>query len=504
MRQRLSPEEKRQAWLWAALIVLMMLAAGIGGYRLCAYVREPSPALPAESEELLEAARGLDSIRITAALDPGLKRLDVTQEMMLCNRTGQEQASVVLRSWTGAYRTASASPAATDELFASCYGAVFDPGGLVLQSVRVNGSPVLWHWLDDAQTVLSLPVQWPEGTDASVTLTYHVDIPGCASRFGYAEGVFMLGNVFPVAAVWADGAWRTDPYAGVGDPFMSECANWTVQLSVPAGYTAAASAYAVPVETEGRWRYDFSGSALRDFALVVSDRFVAVQGMADGTLVTAYARRRDDAEAILRYARQAMESYGRRWGSYVYPSFTLTEAVFPYGGMEYPGMVMLASQAMGGLALEQLVAHETAHQWWAVMVGSDSFHQPWQDESLCEYAMMDYIGDVYGASVRASAVFDRIETSLRITVPRGVTPGSPVSYFADLAEYEQVVYQRGAALWTALEKYLGKAGLDALLKDYLMQYRFRIALRDDLTALISQHAGQDMSGLLLDYLDTYI
>ena len=138
------------------------------------------------------------------------------------------------------------------------------------------------------------------------------------------------------------------------------------------------------------------------------------------------------------------------------------------------------------------------------MVGSDGWYQPWQDEALCEYAFADYAGDWYSAADRSRVITDRIEASLRITIPRGVTPGSPISYFADLTEYSYVVYQRGAALWIALETFMGKDALDALLLDYQQQYRFRIAGREDLTELINRHAGQDMSGLITDYLDTYM
>ena len=504
MRQKLSPADNRRAWLWATLIVLMMLALGAGVYLLVTHERTEAPFLPDESAMLIEASAGLDSIRIDAAFDPEGRQLTVTQEMTLRNRTGQDQAAVMLRSWSGAYLAQETSPAASDELYYACYPAGFDPGGLKLEKAFVNGSVTIWHWLDEAQTVLSLPAAWAEGSQALVRLQYTVEIPRCASRFGYADGFFMLGNVFPVPALWQDGAWRTDAYAAIGDPFLSECANWEVALTVPDGYTAAASVWDEPSRRNGQLHYDFSGKALRDFALVISDHFHCAQGMAGDTLVTACAGTQQDAEAMLRCAIQALDSYGKRWGSYAYPTFTLAEAPFPYGGMEYPGMVMIASDmiAANGILLEYVVAHETAHQWWAVMVGSDGWYQPWQDESLCEYAWLDYVGDWYGADARSQMAFDRIETAMRITIPGGATPGSPLDRFSDLTQYSRIVYQRGAAFWCAMEIHLGKDGLDAMLCDYQARFCFRIATREDLTSVLSQHAGMDMSGLMLDYLDT--
>lgn len=507
MRQRLSPADTRRAWLWAALIVLMMLAAGVlmllPRWMNDAALLPGAITLPAADDALLEAARDMDGISVDARLDPAGMTLTFTQTMTLHNRTGQDQSAAVLRSWTGAYLTEAASPAASEELYDACYGAAFEPGGLTLQSIRVNGSPSIWHWLDTAQTVLSVPADWPADSDVTLTLACSVDIPHCASRFGYADGVFMLGNVFPVPAVWEDGSWRTDPYISVGDPFLSECANWHVTLTVPDGYTVAASAAGL---ASAPGMYEFTGYALRDFALVISDRFFTVRGMAGDVLVSASARTKTDAQAMLQSARQAIASFEQRWGDYAWPAFTLAETPFPFGGMEYPGMAMIASDALalGGEALEYAVAHETAHQWWACMVGSDGWHQPWQDESLCEYAVADYFGDRHGAAAREDYLFRQIEASLRITIPRGVTPGSPIDRFSGLTEYSMVVYQRGAALWTALETHLGKEALDALLRDYQARYRFRIASRGDLCTLISQHCGMDMGPLLTDYLDTYM
>lgn len=500
MKQKLSPEMNRKAWLYAWLIVLLMLLAGAGVY--CLATRRPERiTLPGPDAALVQASQGLDDIVIDADFSPTEKTLAFTQTLTLTNRTGQDQSAVVLRSWSGAYLTEDTAPCTSDELFWDCYGGVFSPGGLTVDSAEVNGAPVAHAFADSASTVLTLPADWPAGSTVTVTLRCTVRIPDCASRFGYADGVYMLGNVFPVPAVWQEGAWRTDPYISIGDPFLSECANWHVTLRAPEGFTVAASAAGT---SAGKDIHAFEGLALRDFALVISQEFTTVQGMAEGVLLTAVACDEAHAEAMLVCAARALQTYARRWGAYPYPAFTLAEAVFPYGGMEYPGLVMIGSDVLRGApqVLEYTVAHETAHQWWAVTVGSDGFYQPWQDEALCEYAWLDYVGDWYGAADRNQMAFDRIETALRITIPGGVTPGSPIDYFSDLTQYSRVVYQRGAALWCALEIHLGKDALDALLRDYRTQYAFRIATREDVTALISRHAGMDMSALLLDYLDT--
>lgn len=87
----------------------------------------------------------------------------------------------------------------------------------------------------------------------------------------------------------------------------------------------------------------FESEAVRDFALVISDGFQMAQGMAGDTLVTAYARDAGKAREMVKYAQQALETFGERYGTYLYLSLTLAEVDFPFGGMEYPRMVMMGS-----------------------------------------------------------------------------------------------------------------------------------------------------------------
>lgn len=426
--------------------------------------------------------------------------------MTLYNRTGETLPQAVVRSWTGAYLAGETSPCTTNELYWNCYPEGFDPGGPALESLAVNGQAVEAQWLDDAQTALSLTVEGGWAPEASVTLAidYRVDIPRCASRFGETEGIWALGNVFMLPALYEDGAWRTEAYLSVGDPFQSACANWTVRLTLPQGYTAAASGWGETVRVGDVQTVTFESEAVRDFALVISDGFQMAQGMAGDTLVTAYARDAGKAREMVKYAQQALETFGERYGTYLYPRLTLAEVDFPFGGMEYPRMVMMGSSLVeaGGQDLELTVAHEVAHQWWYAMVGSDSYYQPWQDESLCEYAVMDYVGQWYGAQAREDFRVQRVEAALRTGTAQTVTPGSPIDYFADLEEYTLVCYRRGAALWTALELALGKEELDGFLRAYAETYRFGRATREDLTRLLTDYTGQDWSVLMSDYLDT--
>lgn len=490
--------KQKRLWAFGAAGVALLAAATLW------LALRPSVALPEAGEKLLDASRGLDEIVVEASLDPDTRMLTVSQTLTLQNRTGQPQETVALRAWANAFRSLDTSPIASEELFDRCYPDGFSSGSVTVARAAANGQNVAFRYLDTAKTVLSLPLadSWQPGESISVALHYQVEIPRAAYRFGVNDGVWALGNAFVVPALWQDGRWRTDEYLPVGDPFVSQCQNWQVTLSVPEGYQCAASAYPTVETADGRRLYRFEALAVRDFALIAAQGLQQAQAMEEGVLVTAYARDAAQARQMLTYACQALKCYCARYGAYPYPSYTLCQASFSMSGMEYPALAMIGASTLAAEdALEQAVAHETAHQWWYAAVGSDQWNQPWQDEALAAFSVLEYMQQYHGAAARQE-MEQQAEYALRTTVPRGVTPGCPLDRFSTMGEYKLVVYDRGLALFCALDRMTG--GLDTALAAYYDAYAFGLAGRKDLEQTLCTVTGQDVTPLCRDYLDTYI
>ena len=144
-----------------------------------------------------------------------------------------------------------------------------------------------------------------------------------------------------------------------------------------------------------------------------------------------------------------------------------------------------------------------AHQWWYAVVGSDPVNQAWQDEALSQFSMLEYLEDRYGVSRREEYEQRELESALRVTVPRGVTPGAPLDRFSSMSEYSLVVYDRGAAMLCALDRMLD-GGLDVFLGAYYERYAFGRATREDFENLLAETTGEDLTPMIRDYLDTYI
>lgn len=476
---------------WVIIVLCAVLAAG----GLTAF----SAARGGRGARNTAFPSGLDQCVVTAKLDPETAVLSVTEDYVFTNRTGDTLDTVVFRTWLNAFADAETSPAMLDEIAEKCYPDGFSAGGMTFHDVQVNGRYVTPVYADTAGTALFLPVDGlKNGESVSIRLRFAASIPKCLYRTGYSGRVFMLNHVIPRPGVYENGAWRLDEYVPVGDPFVSECADVTLTLSLPDGFVPACS---VPLRLEnGLWKG--SVNAVREIGLCVSDRWYQAETVRDGITLRSFAFTADGAAETLADAASMLHTFSELYGPYPWREYTVCETDFVFSGMETPCLTFISSELYGAADTRELtLAHETAHQWFYALVGSDSFYQPWQDEALAEYAMLSYVRKRYGQSAFETLYYYRAEMPMRENIAGNLTPGSPVSCFSSLSDYRSVVYGRGAALLNALDTLLPD-GVNAFLKEYCERNAFRNASRGAFEELLNARAGMDVSPLVLDYIDT--
>ncbi len=483
-----------------ALVLVALLCVAPGTAALAEVA--PAPA----SEALLEAARDLDRYEIEAVFDEAFATLECEQRVWYTNRSADALNNLYFHAYANVFKREDTSPAATEELAAQAYPRGFDPGEIAFDSVSVNGLAVAFALEGADEAVLRVPVGLlAPGEEAALELRYTLRIPLCNYRFGRSDReIWNLGNVFPIAAMYEGGEWRTDPYIAIGDPFYSSCANYTVTLELPKRFQIAASgALRECSESGDRARCTFELPAGREFALSFSDQYKVASDVVEGVLVRAFALSADDAKRELRFATRVLGHYSAMLAPYPYPSLCVAETPLGgYGGMEYPGFVMIDTlQFQAGGALEYVVAHELAHQWWYAQVGNDEVRSPWLDEALTEYTAMLYFERERGEEVFEQMLEQRVESANRLTLPSGSTIASGIDRFDSLWEYSMAVYLRGAGMFHGLRLALGEEVFLSALRTYLEKHRYGIATREDLVDAFNQVTGSDWRGYFDDYLD---
>ncbi len=294
-----------------------------------------------------------------------------------------------------------------------------------------------------------------------VNMTWRLEVAGPANDRVSRDGdALRLGSFFPILP-WEPGVgWATDPPAGgFAEASTAPTADFDMTVNLPVGFNVLASGTPDPARP-GR----YTASAMRDVALSVG-RFETVSAVAmapQAVQVTVGVHRglTDSAAAFLERSVAALEDFGRRFGPYPWPTFTMAVTPGLGGGIEYPGHVMQGPGTIG------VAVHEVAHQWFYGLVGNDQGRDPWLDEGLATYA-----------DARFVAGLERLKARPVPEVARNMT-GQPMTFWADKRPaYQDGVYTQGAQ---ALASLGDPALVDCALRIYVAVNAYRIARQADL------------------------
>src|SRR5699024_596396 len=134
-----------------------------------------------------------------------------------------------------------------------------------------------------------------------------------------------------------------------------------------------------------------------------SEDFTIAQKEVDGTLVKLYYLDENPSmmKKSLEIGENSLKVFNKLFGQYPYGAYSIVMTEFPTG-MEYPGIVFISEDYFReelSSRLEQVIVHETAHQWWYGLVGNDQIKEAWLDESLASYSESIYYKEIYGEEI---------------------------------------------------------------------------------------------------------
>jgi len=378
--------------------------------------------------------------------------------------------------------------------------------GFTLGQVTANGA-IRQPRFDDV--VMEVPLLAPLQPDqtAKVTLAFKeiVPTPGDA-RYGYRDGVLVLGHWFPVLAVYRADGWDRHHYADVGDPFFSETADYQVTVHADPHLVIAHTGVTT---TSKNGVSVVTAAGVRDVALAMSRQYQSQSTDVDGTRITSYYLPGDKAggTAALNDAKQSFAWYVDHLGPYGYPSLDVAEtngqAVNPVG-QAYPSLIFVSSEqehqpTPPGGSLTYLVAQETAHQWLGGIVGNDRVREPWLDEgptSELAYLFLE--------NSDPSAYFTQwtqVQQDYQQAVTRWgqKTIDTAAAEYTGNDEYLGLLVDGSTIFVDRLRETLGTDAYFAFLRDYVSTYRGENATTLDFLTLAERDAGHDLSGLYRGY-----
>jgi len=210
--------------------------------------------------------------------------------------------------------------------------------------------------------------------------------------------------------------------------------------------------------------------------------------------ISVWAYPRDSAYAVsdpFRRAHQIVDYFSNLIGPFPYPSLTHVESSTRFGGMENATAIFYDEKRYGTRNLgEQVVAHETAHQWFGDAVTETDWHHLWLSEGFATYLAALWRRHADGDSAfhavldrAAREVFESKETERPII-------DTAQSDLLELLNSNN--YQKGAWVLHQLRGLVGDSAFYGGLRRYYATYKDSTALSADFARVMAQAAGKNL------------
>ncbi len=481
---------------------------------------------------------------LTARLDPVEKRLDGTAQIIYHNRSPNSLGTLALHLYQnlhaeGAVRNRPAEVTGGVQL------RQVSANGRRLNELT-NRNQAAGYARNGTILFIRLPQPLPSGSSVTLYVTWTFTIPrdGAAGRMGYnQDNLFYIAYWYPQMAVFDDVAgWQVDQflgnaefYAGFGsyELTVEVPGDWLVmatgKLTNPAEvlssavlqrYTRAHDSDAVVhivttaeldsgTVTTGApseylaWR--FRSDTVRDVAFSatraslwdaartpVGDR--DGDGVTDYSLVNAIYRR--DATHWDREWRFAQHSIAflSRWVGYPYPWPHMTAVEgngLESGGMEFPMMTLIGGYNDARESrLYGVTAHELAHMWVPMIVGTDERRYSWMDEGTASFndghAAADFYPRADPAEQKRTAYLNVARTGREGEIMR------LSDYHYPGPAYGIASYSKPATMLNTLRGLLGESVFDPAYRGYVNTWAYKHPTPWDFFNWFNTAAGQDL------------
>lgn len=472
---------------------------------------------------------------IAARLDPVTQRLSGRETVVVHNTSPDSLRSIGLRLDPNIFlgNTPQAAPWVPSEI----------TDGMVISSMSIDGravsltppppgpqqnvppaTPTLFGGRSTSARVV-LPEPIAPGVRSTVEIEWSHKIPG-GPGIGHrmtqrwADTLFQPTQWYPRVAMYDDlRGWDPELYLGPSE-FYNSFGRFDVKIDVPAGWIVSGTGVLQnpqQVLTESARRrlslvldsdsittivspdevgpgrataagdrlvWHFVADTVNDFAWASAKKFVwqATRATIPGKgrvpihMVFLPGRANFFADAG-QITRHALEYYSRLWFPYEFPQLTLQDG--PSSGMEYP-MVINSNRGAAD--------HETAHQWWPMVVANNETWYGWMDEGFNQFMNIYSDADAAGRP----AQLDGLGQSYGRTSGTEMEP--PMMWNANYAGpfYGFTTYAKTPLLLSALGGVVGDSAVIRAHREWAKAWRYRHPSPWDWMFFMNRELGQDL------------
>ena len=374
-------------------------------------------------------------------------------------------------------------------------------------------------------TILEVTLAKPILPNSKTTFTLDFDgqVPVQVRRSGRnnSEGVALsMSQWYPKLAEFDFEGWHADPY--IAREFHGVWGNFDVKITIDKDYTIGGSGYLQDKNAIGHGYEDagvtvvypkkaktltwhFIAPNVHDFTWAADKEYThdIVKGPNDVDLHFFYKNNPKTTEnwkQLEPLMVKVMEYYNQRVGAYPYKQYSFIQG--GDGGMEYAMCtLMLGNGTLQGIL--GTATHELGHSWFQHILASNESKHPWMDEGFTTYIEDGALNELKGDRKEVNPFKGNYAAYYQLVNSGKEQPqGTHGDRYDENRPYSISAYIKGSIFLSQLEYVIGKENVDATLKRYFNDFKFKHPTPNDIKRTAERVSGAELDWYLIDWTET--
>ena len=191
-------------------------------------------------------------------------------------------------------------------------------------------------------------------------------------------------------------------------------------------------------------------------------------------------------------AKEILAYYIGKVGPYAFEKLANVQSKTIFGGMENSGCIFYFEESVGDRGIEELMAHEIAHQWFGDAASETKFSHLWLSEGFATYMTNVYLEHKYGADTLKQRLKADRETVFDFEKKRKTPVVDTTVHDNYMVLLNANSYQKGGWVLHMLHRKLGEEAYWKGIRSYYTKYNGGNANTDNLRAELEKASGQNL------------
>lgn len=376
---------------------------------------------------------------------------------------------------------------------------------LTIDGVEDASGAALAHRHVGEDLTIDLPAALAAGGEATITIRYH----GAPRR-----GIYFIqpNEAYPDKPIqaWTQGQDEDCKYWFPCFDHPSEKMSTELRARVPAKYTVISNGALVARDAQAddtvtwHWKQAVPHSAYL-VTLVVAELEELV--LRDGKVpLTVYvpAGMREIAERAFGRTAAMVDLFQDRFGvRFPYEKYAqVVVEDFIFGGMENTtattliDLVLYDDRAAIDFDMDDLIAHELAHQWWGDLLTCREWSHGWLNEGFATWSQLVWNEHHKG---EAETAYERLRMGEQYRTEDSSQYRRPIvdrHYEEPIDLFDRHLYEKGARVIHMLRKELGEGAFWRAVQTYARENRGQTVVTEDLRRSIESATGRNLEWFL--------